>query len=99
MTGNVTAELLALFVAGLIAPYLTQLLKILFGNTEGTRALWLSFGVAILISAVALLLTGEMGWVTPPTEPTLAFAWFAKYVGVVYALSTLVYKNLISRPG
>ena len=95
---NVTAEMLALFVAGLIAPYLTQFVKKLFGDHGGVPAVWLSFGVAMAISAVALILTGGLGWITPPTEPTAAFEWFAKYVGVIYALSTLVYKNLISRP-
>ena len=98
MTSNVTAEMLALFVAGLFAPYLTQGLKKLFGNVEALPAVWLSFGVSIVVAALALVATGELGWVTPPTDPTQTFVWLAKYVGVIYGLATLVYKNIIKRP-
>lgn len=98
MTNNMTAEMFALFVAGVVAPYLTQVLKKFFGDTEGITALWLSFGVSVGISVAALVLTGELGWVSMPANPTAAIGWFVKYAGVIYALSTLIYKNLIGRP-
>ena len=93
--GGITGEGLALLIAGLIAPYLTQLLKKWFGGLEARPALWLAFGVSILVSVLALLATGALGWTAPPTEPVAAIGWFAKMAGSVFALATLVYHQFI----
>lgn len=96
--GNGAGEGLALMIAGFIAPYLTQVLKRLFGDLESMPALWLSFVVAVVISLVALVITGELGWTTPPSEPVAFVTWFLQFVGGVFGIATLVYKVLIKRP-
>lgn len=96
--GEVTARALAMLVAGIVAPYLTQWLKKRFGGLEARPALWVAFAVAVGLSAVALIVTGEMGWVPPLGEPVQAVTWFLEHVGVVFTLATLIYKTLISKP-
>jgi len=96
--GNITAKALALLFAGLIAPYLTQWLKKVFGDVEALPALWIAFGVSVALSAICLLVTGELGWTAPPSEPIAAVTWFFEFAGTVFALATLVYKVLIKRP-
>ena len=96
--GSVTGIALALVIAGAIAPYLTQVLKKLFGDLEALPALWMSFAVAVLVSFIALTVTGELGWTAPPSEPIAAATWFLQFVGSVFGMATLVYKLLIKRP-
>jgi len=96
--GNGAGLAMALMIAGFIAPYLAQMLKKLFGDLEALPALWLSFVVAVVISIVALVVTGELGWTTPPSDPIRAVTWFLQFVGSVFAIATLVYKTLIKRP-
>ena len=93
--GAVTGEALALLIAGLVAPYLTQWLKRLFGGLEAKPALWLSFGVSVVIATLALIVTGQLGWTAPPGEPVEVISWFAQFAGAVFALATLVYKTFI----
>lgn len=95
---NVGGLALALAIAGLIAPWLTQLLKKLFGDVEGLAALWATFVVAILVSLVALIITGELGWTAPPSDPVAWGTWFLQFVGGVFTMATLIYKHFISRP-
>lgn len=78
------AETLALFLAGLAAPYLANLVK---GQTSGAWAVWLALGVSVVCAAVALLLTG--GLTDALTDPTRLIERF----GAVFALSTLIYKS------
>ena len=93
--GAVTGEALALLIAGLVAPYLTQWLKGLFGGIEAKPALWLSFGISVVIAALALIVTGQLGWTAPPGEPVESISWFVQFAGAVFALATLVYKTII----
>ena len=95
--GGVTARALAMLIAGLVAPYLIQWLKKLFGGLEARPALWLAFAAAVLLSALSLLVTGEMGWTPPAGEPVQAMTWFLEHVGVVFALATIVYHQFISK--
>ena len=96
--GNVTAEALALLLAGFVAPYLAQVLKRLFGDVEAMPALWLSFVVSVLLAAVAMLITGALGWSMPPLDPIGLVSWVFELGLMVFGLATLVYKNLISKP-
>jgi len=93
--GGITGEALALLIAGLVAPYLTQWLKKLFGSLEARPALWLAFGVSAVVAVIALLVTGELGWTLPPGEPIQAVVWFLEHTGIVFALATLVYHQFI----
>lgn len=94
--GSITARALAMMIAGIVTPYLTQWLKKLFGGLEAKSALWVAFGVSVGVSVAALLFTGGMGWTPPLDEPVQTVTWFVEHVGVVFALATLVYHQFLS---
>lgn len=96
--GNITAEALALLLAGFVAPILAQWLKRFFGDVEALPALWLSFATAVVIAVIALFITGVLGWSAPPLDPIGLFSWFGELALAVFGLATLVYKNLIKKP-
>ena len=80
------AQTLALFIAGILAPYITELLK--RGQVEGKKALWLAFVVSVVLAIGALLVTGGLS-VSDPTQ-------FAGAAGAVFSLATIIYKQFIS---
>lgn len=86
-------EVLALWVAGGVAPYLTQLLR---GRLTGLPAMWFSFGVAVAISVVASLLTGGLDLSLSLTEPVTFLTQLGQRAVPVWALSQLVYKHLLA---
>ena len=96
--GSVTAEAFALILAGFVAPYLAQMLKRMFGDVEAMPALWLSFAVSVVLAITAMLVTGVLGWSTPPLEPVDLVSWVFELGLAVFGLATMVYKNLISKP-
>ncbi len=96
--GSVTAEALALILAGFVAPYLAQLLKRLFGDVEAMAALWLSFAVSVVLAGVAMLITGRLGWSAPPTDPVGLLTWIFELGLAVFGLATMIYKTWISKP-
>jgi len=97
-SGNIGAEALALLLVGIVAPYLSQVLKAIFGDVNGLPALWLSFAVSTVLAIVALLVTGELGWSAPPLDPPSLFSWFVELALAVYGLATVIYKSLIKQP-
>jgi len=90
-----TAETVGLFFAGLIAPILIQWLK--KGKLEGRTALYLSFGVSVVLAVVCMLLTGELPAVGSAGDPAALIASVLEAAGVVFALATLLYKTI--KPG
>ena len=86
-----SAEAIALLVAGLIAPFIAQLIKAL-GGYEDLRAMWAVIAVSAVLAAIALLATGEVPYEGPPLAPLEFFAWFAARAGTVLGLATIVYK-------
>ncbi len=96
--GIVGGEALALLMAGFVAPYLAQFLKRAFGGLEALPALWVSFGTSVVVALVALFITGELGWTSPPAEPVALLTWFSTIAGSVFALATMVYKLKIKPP-
>ena len=93
-----TAEQLALFVAGLIAPFLTQLLKKWFGDLEAKPALWVSFGASAALAAVALFLTGGFKIACDLGNPLTCITGIVEAIGVVFGLATVIYKFFMSKP-
>ncbi len=79
------AEIVGLTLAGLIAPFLTQLLK--KANLSNRLAHLLSLGVALGLAFVALLVTGGLSF-----EPLEQLAVRLSYV---VALGSIVYNQLI----
>ena len=93
-----TAEQLALFVAGLIAPFLAQLLKKWFGGIEAKAALWVAFGASAVLAALAMLLTGGLAFACDLSNPLGCIAGVLESVGVVFGLATVIYKFFLSKP-
>jgi len=94
-----TAEQLAVWVAGLIASPLTQWVKKTFGDIEGWRALWTFFGVSIVLSLLALLLTTEISITAMLTDPIVTMQNFLAALVQVIGLATVIYKIWIDQPG
>lgn len=91
-----TAQTLALFIAGVIAPILTQWLK--RGKIEGRAALYLTFGVSTLLAVVCMLVTGELPSLGSVGDPILLITSILEAAGVVFALATLLYKTFRPEP-
>jgi len=92
-----TAEAFAIFVAGLIAPFLTQQLKKLFGGLEDERALWTAFAVSFALAVLAQLLTGELAVTCIAGDPAACTASVLKAAMTAFGLATIVYKMLLSK--
>lgn len=92
-----TAEQLALFVGGLIAPFLIQYLKKWFGDVEAKAALWVALGVSAALAAACQLLTGGFA-VDCTTGPVGCIAGILEAIGVVFGLATVIYKFFLSQP-
>lgn len=79
------AQTIALFVAGLIAPYIANLVKT--DRITGAWAAWLALLVSVVCALVALLVTGGLS--DALTDP----GKLVEKAGAVFALSTLVYHS------
>ena len=91
-----TAEALALFITGLIAPVLIQQIKRLFGGTEGPKALWLAFVVSFGLAFLSILVTGGLAVVCVPGDPVGCTSSVLEAGLVVFGLATVVYKQFMS---
>lgn len=80
---------LAIAIAAFIAPLVTQLAKKYFGNSEGTDAAFLFFGVSVVIAVVALFLSNGLQFDVSSPEK-LAGTVATAIVGVI-GLGTVVY--------
>ncbi len=92
-----TAEAFALFLAGLIAPFLIQQIKKLFGGWEDTRALWLAFAVSFVLAAGAQLLTGEFALACVAGDPAGCVSSVLEAAMAAFGLATVIYKVFMSK--
>jgi peptidoglycan biosynthesis protein MviN/MurJ (putative lipid II flippase) len=92
-----TAEVFALFLAGLIAPFLTQQLKKWFGGLEDARALWTAFGVSFALAVLAQLLTGELAVACVAGDPVGCMSSILQAAMVAFGLATLIYKAFLGK--
>jgi len=92
-----TAEQLAVFVAGLIASPLTQLIKKILG-LAGWKALYAFFLVAFLLAAGAMFLTGELSVPKFVEDPVAMLTNLGEALASVFGLATVVYKVFIAHP-
>ena len=77
---------LALTVAGVVAPWVIELSKIVFGDLTGKKALTLSLAVSVIISAGVLWYQGVLN-LADPMQLLTSF-------GYVVGLSTTVYQYM-----
>lgn len=84
-----SAEALAVFLAGIVAPFVVEFLK--RGNLTGRIALWLAFGTSVVLAFMALLVTGGFDVGAIMADPTQLVG----AVGIVFSLATLVYKQIV----
>jgi len=94
-----TAEQLAVWIAGLLSSPLTQLVKKLFGDIRGWKALWTFFGVSVILSFLAQLLTTEISITAILLDPIATTQSFLEAFVQVIGLATVIYKIWVDRPG
>ncbi|MDA8216151.1 MAG: hypothetical protein M0Z94_00885 [Dehalococcoidales bacterium] len=78
-----TAEALALLIAGIVAPFLVQFIKA--GRLSGLWAFWLTVVVSVILAVIAELLTGGL---PPSTEE------FFVRASAVFALGQVIWRNV-----
>lgn len=78
-----TAENLGLFIAGVLAPFLTQWIKSI--GIQDRAAQWLAVGVSVVLAVVAEVLTGG---IPSPDQ-------FVKNASAVAVLAGLIYRQFI----
>jgi hypothetical protein len=88
MEADVT--ILALTVAGFIAPWLIEIIKKFFGTPEGKKALALSMAVSFLISLGVVFFQGKFSW----TDPAAIFQSFVLVLGVSSTVYQFIQKKV-----
>jgi hypothetical protein len=91
----VTAEQIALLLAGIVAPFLINVIKNWLG-WSGKPALWLSLACSVVIAVVAMLIAGQFqpsDW----SNPLLAADAILKACAIIFALATLIYKQFMAK--
>jgi hypothetical protein len=66
-------------------------------NLAGIKALWLAFGVSVVLAVAALLFTGS--FVIPSGDPLAIAGKIIEWIGVVFATATMIYKGIELKPG
>jgi hypothetical protein len=83
-------ESVLLVLAGITAPFITQLVKKLFNNNpEDMGAIWVLYGVSFILAALAWLASGKMGTFTGDPINDVAVAGNA--IAGAAGWATLVY--------
>jgi drug/metabolite transporter (DMT)-like permease len=82
-------ENVLLVLAGIAAPFVTQLVKKLFNNPEEMGAVWTLYGVSFILAALAWLASGKMGTFTGDPINDVAVAGNA--IAGAAGWATLVY--------
>jgi len=93
-----TAEALAILVAGIIAPLFIQFIKERLG-WAGWKAQWLAWGLCVLIAALSLFATRQLGIQPWPTEPASFIATLGVYITAIVGLANIIYKAKFDQPG
>ena len=89
------AEAVALFLAGLVAPWLVKVFN--RAGWKGPRALWLSFVVSVVLAVIAQAATGGLATGLAWDDPVRLIGELAARAGVVFALGQLVFQSLKDR--
>ena len=82
-------ESVLLVLAGILAPFVTQVVKKLFNNPEDMNAIWVLYGVSFILAALAWLASGKMGTFTGDPINDVAVAGNA--IAGAAGWATLVY--------
>jgi len=95
----VTAEVIALAIAGFVAPFIIDVLKRWWG-LQDEKALWFAFACSVIIACLATTLAGVFkpgsGWgLVDWSDPLKAIAQIAAMAGPVFTLATLVYWRIL----
>jgi uncharacterized Tic20 family protein len=85
-----------LVIAGLVAPFVIQIIKTVFGDLEGKEALWATFGVSVVFAVAAGLLSGYL--IAPAGDQVAVTSSVLTQFGTVLGLATAIYKLFISQP-
>lgn len=93
-----TAEVLAIFIAGLVASPFIQFIKEK-ANVSGTVALWLTWILCGAIALVAQIATGELSLAMAIADPAVFFTELGLAFSAVLGLATIVYKAKFDQPG
>ena len=91
MIPDAVLVLIPVFVGAIGVP-LVQFLKGKL-NLEGEKALWLSFGVSVILAIGALILTGSFS-IPPEFAPIDIAGKVVEWIGVVFATATMIYKGI-----
>ena len=83
---------LALFIAALVAPYIINVVKAL-GGWQNLKAVWLAFGVSVVIAAVVAAMFGLLNFTAAPNDPIGFLLELAKLSGFVFTIATLIFKH------
>ncbi len=94
-----TAEVIALAIAGFVATFIIDVLKRRWG-LQDEKALWFAFACSVVIALVATTIAGAItpgsGWgLVDWSDPLKAIAQIAAMAGPVFTLATLVYWRIL----
>jgi hypothetical protein len=81
---------LALTIAGFVAPWLIEIIKKFFGTPDGKKALALSMVVSFLISLGVVFFQGKFSW----TDPAAIFQSFVLVLGVSSTVYQFIQKKV-----
>lgn len=84
------ASVLALTVAGFVAPWLIEIIKKFFGTPEGKKALALSMVVSFLISLGVVFFQGKFTW----SNPVEIFESFILVLGISSTVYQFIKKQV-----
>ena len=87
-----TAEVIALTLAGIISPFATKYSKQIFGDPEGGQALLIAYVISFALGVIAIFATG--GFVECPPVLSSAIQWIVLKLCAVSGIAQLVYQAI-----
>lgn len=88
-------QLYALFLVGILSPFITKLFKTLFGeNVNGTAAVWLAFVISFILSLFVVFSVEGVTGLPSLKDPVGVVSWVIAKVGLVFGVSQFVYQHL-----
>jgi len=93
-----TAEQLGLFIAGLVAEFLTWFINKRLGWKDW-KAFWAFYIVALVIAVIALFLTTELSLTLIREDPVASMASILTASCTAAGLGNLIYKVFVNPPG
>ncbi len=89
-------QVLALALAGIVAPAIFQVIKTLGGWSE-LKAMLLAYAFALALGGIVAFLTGLVQVTWPPVEPNLLVTQLLAVFGVVNTIAQIVYREWMKR--